>query len=146
MQIQLRQREEMRGPAADGLLLGLWIGEVFGAAEYWLLRAASVGLRLSRQSFLRPLFLSTFIVSLAAGFLGARVFAQTSDARARMAALDLNAIENGALLFRSEHESWPSRLEELVPRHLKNLHAGSVGSRLRAVSGRRRNGHRFRRA
>jgi type II secretion system (T2SS) protein G len=123
MQIELRQREEMRGPAADGLLLGLWIGEVLGAAEYWLLRGASAGLGLARQFFLRPLLLSTFIVSGAVGFLSAHAFAEMSYTRARSAVLELKTIENGALLFRSEHARWPTRLEELVPRYLRALPA-----------------------
>lgn len=127
MQIELRQREEMHGPAADGLLLGLWIGEVLGAAEYWVLRAASVGLGLARHFLLRPLLLSTFIVSGAAGLVTANVFAKLSDARARSAVLEAKTIENGALLFRSEHARWPARLEELVPRYLKDLHADPWG-------------------
>jgi hypothetical protein len=127
MQLELRQREEMRGPAADGLLLGLWIGEVFGAIEYWLLRAASLAVDVTRRFLAKPVLVATLAASAMVGAFTARDFAGAGDARARRALLDLKAIQNGVLLFRTEHAAWPNRLEELVPRYLGDLHGDPWG-------------------
>ncbi|HET7786677.1 MAG TPA: type II secretion system protein GspG [Myxococcales bacterium] len=127
MQIELRQREEMRGPAADGLLLGLWIGEVFGAAEYWLVRGVTAAVTTLERVARRPLLAGVASALVGVGILTLVPNRHLDAARAASSLMDEKAIANSAALFRSETAHWPARLEQLVPNYLKELRVDPWG-------------------
>jgi hypothetical protein len=127
MQIILQERER-NGTLTTGLLLGLWIGEVLATAEYWLLKSLSVGLRALSWLFRRPGLVASAAMLGCVGGLGLGVLASDRGGQPRTAIVDAKAISTAAKLYRLETGHWPATLEELVPRHLKDLRADPWGT------------------
>ncbi len=120
MQIVLRERER-NGTLTTGLLLGLWIGEVLAAVEYWLLRCGGLASRVFDVLRRRPVLIAGAVVLGFFGGVQATLSRMQCDARVRFATLDVKSISTGAELYHVETGRWPSTLEQLVPRYLKEL-------------------------
>jgi hypothetical protein len=127
MHLVLHERKVTNDTLVKGLLLGLWAGEVLAAAEYWLLKAGSVGLGALSGLLRRPALIVLAAVVGYAGGVGAGMLAREKAARVRTALLDAKAISYGAEMYRVETGRWPSTLESLVPQYLKDLHADPWG-------------------
>jgi hypothetical protein len=118
MQTPQLQVRKTNGLLAEGLLFGLWVGDLLVSTEYWLLRGGSFGLWALRALFTRPLRLAALSCgALAAGSLALSVGAQTGS-KARCAMLDEQAIVSAAELYKIETGRWPARQEDLFPRYL----------------------------
>jgi hypothetical protein len=126
MQVVLCRRETTNGTLATGLLLGLWIGEVLAAAEYWALRVLSFGVR-SAKWLLRWPTVIAFVAFECYALLHPPSCYFGPTGRARTAILDEKAIANAAQLYRLDTGRWPATLNTLVPRYLKELHADPWG-------------------
>src|SRR5262244_2591347 len=109
---ELQVRKPTNGLMAEGLLLGLWVGDVLVATEYWLLRGGELGLRMLRL-FTRPLRLAMACGALAAGALVLEAHTQADAAKIRRAKEDERIILNAAALYRAQTSRWPPRLEKL---------------------------------
>jgi hypothetical protein len=117
--ITLPTKERPAPAIATGMWIGLWIGEVLVAAEYWLARAVQ-GLR-------RPLLALACVSFGAAAAVSVQIARGFSCPSERFAQLDLKDLTNGVELYRAETGSLPTRLEDLVPKHIKELHADPWG-------------------
>jgi len=121
MQTGLQWRKGTEGLRADGLLLGLWLGDALVCAEYWLLRGGDLAMSVLRGFFTRPLRLSVAAGFLAFAALAIGVHSRTTSARHNIAAIDEESILAAAALYRAEEGRWPARLEALVPNRLRHL-------------------------
>ncbi len=127
MQTTELQVRKANGLMTEGLLLGLWVGNLLVATEYWLLRGGSFGLWALRALFTRPLRLAALSCgALAAGSLALSIGAEAGS-KARWAKLDEEVILNAAELYRIEMGRWPARQEDLFPRYLKELRSDPWG-------------------
>ena len=89
---------------ALGMSIGLWIGELLFALQYWLTR---------------PLVICAGLVATAAaGFVALVPHCDIN----RVAALDVKAIANAIDLYRAEQQRLPDALSDLRPKYLKDLH------------------------
>ncbi|MGZ6125611.1 MAG: type II secretion system protein GspG [Myxococcales bacterium] len=127
MQIVLQKRETTDGTLATGLLVGLWLGEVLATAEYWLLRAGSLGLGALSWVLRRPAVIVLAFVLACCGVVGAGALSRMKQARAMTAMLDIRCISSAAEIYRTETGQWPVTLEKMVPRFLKELHVDPWG-------------------
>ncbi len=125
--LELQLRERRNGLAAEGLLLGLWVGDILVSTEYWLLRGAALGLRALRSLFMRPVRLTFAVGTVAAGALALGSRSQAASERVVYARLDETSIVNAASRYRMHTGRWPARLEILVPNYLKDLRSDPWG-------------------
>jgi len=114
--MQLQAKGRMEPAIAAGMWIGLWIGEALVSAQYWLTRALR-----------RPLLVIA-PVALGAGLSLYALAATRCDSMVKVASLDLKAIQNGVDQYRYDTGAYPERLEDLVPRYLKELHHDPWGN------------------
>jgi hypothetical protein len=108
--------------------IGLWLGEVIGSAEYWLLRGASVGLRMFGVVRAHPVLAAlTLITGAGSSFAAAQLHEERFYGMKRTATRDAKALINGIDGYRAEMRHLPARLEELLPNHVRDLHADPWG-------------------
>jgi hypothetical protein len=111
-------------PWTTGMFLRLWLADVVFAAEWWAVRAAEAAV----GAFRHPFLLAASLAFAAASLVSYEIKAGLHDPPERLAVLDLRAISNAAELFASENGGAPVRLEELVPKYLKELHRDPWGN------------------
>jgi hypothetical protein len=126
---ELQMRKSADGLLAEGLLIGLWVGDLLVSAEYWLLRGGTFALPALRALVTHPLRLAlTAGVLLTAGSLRMGCFERVDEARATICArLDERAIVSAAELYKIETGRWPACLEDLAPRYLRELRTDPWG-------------------
>jgi Type II secretion system (T2SS), protein G len=121
-------REHKPQAIAAGMWIGLWAGEVLMSAEYWLARGASFAFSTLRAYLRRPfLYGSVALVAAAASFGSVTWDAQERGGQTRTARLDTAGLMNGVDLYKMETGHFPARLEDLVPKYVRELHLDPWG-------------------
>ena len=122
--------KERREPVTDGMFVTLWLADVVFAAEFWMVRALQLGLRL-----LRPVPLVGAVLLAGGGGLAYELRSEGHSAQTRTATLELKALAAGVELYQHEHGQVPASLGALVPLDLRELHLDPWGNSYVLVHG-----------
>jgi hypothetical protein len=122
-------REHKPQAVAAGMWIGLWAGEIMLAGEYWLARGASLAFGTARAWLRRPVLYFSIAAMAAFGTLMAvNVNNMLKGAQFKTAQLDQRAVMNGVDLYETENGRLPARLEDLVPKYIRELHSDPWGN------------------
>jgi hypothetical protein len=105
----------------------LWVEDLVFSAEYWCLRGAGSALSLLRWLRLRPIAIVAGFLVLAGSAMAVNVYNKLSYSQRMSARLDIESIANGVELYRADAGQIPSRLEDLIPKYVRDLHSDPWG-------------------
>jgi hypothetical protein len=114
-------------PEAAGSYVSLWIEDLVFSGQYWFLRAADLSLSALRGLRTKPGVIVAGLLIMAGSAFALNVHIQLSNSQRLTACLDIESLSNGVELYRIETGKLPRRLEDLVPKYVRDLHSDPWG-------------------
>jgi len=109
--------DERELPDAAGSYVSFWIEDLVYAAEFWMVRAARIGLDAFNWALRRPLMILAAGGIGLAGLSAANAALTCRDCNVFLARMEAGRLADAAEQFRHEHGAAPNRIEDLVPRY-----------------------------